>query len=91
MRESYAVWNDYCRKYNLNTTPAYDVVGLLACLVNDKQSLFDIEDDNVLKLNKKEIQTKKLQLKQEYRNPESLTLINGEIENAKSYPEKKNY
>ena len=90
MRESYSVWNDYCRKYNLNTTPAYDVVGLLACLVNDKKSLFDIEDDKDLKLNNKQIQTKKIILKEEYRNPESLTLINGAIQDAKSYAEKKN-
>ena len=88
MRESYAVWNHYCRNYNLNTTPAYDVVGLLACLVNNKTSYFDIVDDVDLKVNKKQIQPKKIQLKKEYRNPESLTLINDEIKNAKSYDEK---
>lgn len=36
MRGAYSKWNNYCRKFNLALTPAYDVVGLIAALgIND--------------------------------------------------------
>lgn len=52
MRKAYTVWSQKCRVNNIPTTPAYDVVGLLAVFHPEK---FDIEGD-VMKL------------KQEFRN-----------------------
>jgi len=52
MRKAYTVWSHKCRVKNIPTTPAYDVVGLLAVFHPEK---FDIEGD-VMKL------------KQEFRN-----------------------
>lgn len=52
MRKAYTVWSTKCRVNNIPTTPAYDVVGLLAVFHPEK---FDTEGD-VMKL------------KQEFRN-----------------------
>lgn len=67
MRESYEKWKEACIHKNLTTTPAYDVVGLLA-VIGDKTTYFDETDTS---LEKKQV--KMLKLKEEYKVPETLS------------------
>lgn len=69
MRESYEKWKDACIHKNLTTTPAYDVVGLLA-VIGDKTTYFDETNTS---LEKKPVKT--LKLKEEYRVPKTLSYM----------------
>ena len=59
MRRSYREWSLKCRSNNIPTTPAYDVVGLLAVFHPEKFNIENVEGHSVMKL------------KQEYRTPQS--------------------
>lgn len=67
MRESYEKWKQACIDKNLTTTPAYDVVGLLA-VIGEKEKYFD---EICTTLEKKPVKT--LKLKEEYKLPTTLS------------------
>ena len=70
MRAAYTVWEEAFRENNIETTQAYDAVGLLAALGNMKY--FDDTIINGKGPERKLGEVKKWILKEEYRGPEQL-------------------
>ena len=70
MRAAYTVWEEAFRENNVPTTPAYDVVGLLAAI--GRMDLFDDTIINGTGPERKLGAVEKWILKEEYRAPENL-------------------